>query len=106
MTDDFIAQMHIPTLPDNVPQRLESALRSRVDALLYQLREAKHRRYVAAFEIRLVRDAHKAILAASELKIPESKVWYAAFRRLVENLGYERTDVGFCKSRSGDDLLE
>jgi hypothetical protein len=97
LSDDFVEGLTIPELPEQIPQRLETALRRRVAAYLYQLREAKKAQYVPALEIRLLRDAHRAVLTAYELGLSESDVYYAEFRRLVEELGYERTDVGFKK---------
>jgi len=99
LTDDFIEDMNIPGLPDGVPARLADAIRKRVQTLLFCLKEAKQRRYVGALEIRLVRDAHRAVLTAYELGLPEGEVFYASFRELVQKLGYERTDVGFIKGK-------
>jgi len=99
-SDDFIAELGIPGLPEGIPQRLEEALRARVNALLFQLREAKRERWVKVLEVRLVREAFRAVLTAYELKIADSEVLYASFRHLVEDLGYESTDVGFTKRPS------
>lgn len=96
-SDDFIESLRIPQLPEQIPGRLEEAIRKRITALLYLLKEAKREQYVGTLEIRLVRDAHRAVLTAYELGISDSEVFYASFRQLVEELGYERTDVGFCK---------
>jgi len=96
-SNDFIEELNIPTLPEGIPQRLEEAVRARVDALLYELREAKKKSYVEILELRLVREAYYAVIVAYELKLPESEVYYATFRRLVEELGYERADVGFVR---------
>ena len=96
-SDDFIADLEIPSLPDGIPQRLEEALRGRVNALLFQLREAKREQWVKVLEVRLVREAFRAVLTAYELKITDAEVLYATFRHLVEDLGYETTDVGFVK---------
>jgi hypothetical protein len=46
---------------------------------------------------RLVRDAYRAVLTAYELGLPDCETHYASFRQLVEELGYERVDVGFRK---------
>lgn len=97
LTDDLVADLHIPALPEGIPQRLVDAIQRRVAALLYHLREAKKRRYVSALEIRLVRDAYRAVLTAYELGLPDCETHYASFRQLVEELGYERVDVGFRK---------
>lgn len=97
LTDDFIDQLNIPELPGNIPARLEVAIRKRVNALLYQLREVTGDRLVRPFEMRLVRDAHRAVLTAYELKLSDAEVLYASFRRLAEELGYERAEVGFRK---------
>ncbi len=67
--------------------------------LLYCLREAKQRRYAGAFEVRLLRDAHRAVLAAYELDLPDCQVYYAEFRKLAEELGYARVDVGYIRDR-------
>jgi hypothetical protein len=96
-TDEFIADLDIPALPEGIPQRLEEGLRARVNALLFQLREAKRERWVKVLEVRLVREAFRAVLAAHELAIADSEVLYATFRHLVEELGYESVDVGFVK---------
>jgi hypothetical protein len=96
-TDDFIADLDIPGLPEAIPQRLEEALRTRVNALLFQLREAKQKQWVKVLEVRLVREAYHAVLAAYELGLADSEVLYATFRHLVEDLGYDSTDVGFVK---------
>lgn len=98
LTDGFIADMNMPQLPDSIPQRLEDALRARVEALLFQLREARRERYVKALEVRLVREAYQAVLAAYELRIADAQVMYAMFRRLIEDLGYAPADVGFVKT--------
>ncbi|MFC1609508.1 hypothetical protein ACFL6C_00990 [Myxococcota bacterium] len=103
LTDGFFNDLNIPALPDHVPLRLEEAIKARVDALLFHVREAKQKQYVAALEIRIIREAHRAVLAADELKIPDAKVHYATFRRLLEELGYERTEVGFMKKRDSSD---
>jgi len=99
ISEDFIRDLHIPPLPPQVPLRLERALRDRVEALLFRLKEANAKKYVEPLEIRLVRDAHRVVLTAYELGVPEAEVWYASFRGLVEELGYERVDVGFAKKR-------
>lgn len=99
LSDDFIEEMRIPRLPEQIPERLADALRKRVQAFLFRLKAAKKEQYVPALEIRLVRDAHRAVLAAYELGLPEGEVFYAGFRRLVEDLDYERTDVGYTKIR-------
>jgi len=96
-TDDFVRELGLPTLPGSIPQRLEEALRTRIKALLYRLREARTERYVKLIEIRLVREAMQAVLAAHELGLSDSEALYAEFRRRVEDLGYERTDVGFAR---------
>jgi hypothetical protein len=96
-SDDFIADLDIPKLPDGIPQRLEEALHARVNALLFQLREAKKEHWVKVLEVRLVREAFRAVLTAHELGLADSEVLYANFRHLVEELGYESTDVGFVK---------
>ena len=97
LSEDFVQSLDIPSLPTHLPQRLEEAINGRVDAWLYQLREAKKRRFVKAIEVRLVRDAHRAVLTAYELGLRNAETNYATFRELVEELGYERTDVGFAK---------
>jgi hypothetical protein len=97
LSDDFVETLRIPPLPENVPQRLADAVARRVQALLFHLREAKRKRYVRALEIRLVREAYRAVLTAYELHIPDSEVHYATFRQLVEELGYEGVEVGFAK---------
>ncbi len=96
-SDDFIESFQLPKLPEKIPARLEEAIRKRVTELLYILKEAQKERYIRTLEIRLVRDAHRAVLTAYELGISDSEVFYASFRQLVEELGYERTDVGFRK---------
>jgi len=95
LTDHMMEDLDIPRLPDTIPQRLENAVRARVEAYLFQLREAARTRYVRPLEVRLLRDAHRAVLTACELEIPDAHVYYAKFRHLVEDLGYERVDVGF-----------
>jgi len=97
LTEELVAELAIPPLPEGVPQRLADAIERRVQALLYRLREASTRRYVGALEIRLVRDAFRAVLTAYELKLPDSEVYYATFRHLVDELGYDSADVGFTK---------
>jgi hypothetical protein len=96
-TDDFVRELGLPALPGSIPQRLEEALRARIKALMYRLREARAERYVKLIEIRLVREAMQAVLAAHELGLSDSEALYAEFRRRVEDLGYEPTDVGFAK---------
>ncbi len=96
-SDDFMAQLEIPDLPGQLPERLTEALGRRVDALLYQLERARHERWIDPLEVRLVRDAHCAVVTAWELGLHDGEVHYARFRDLVEALGYERTDVGFRK---------
>ncbi len=102
LTDDFIEEMEIPPPPENVPQRLAEAIQRRITALLYHLREARRRAYIGPLEIRLVRDAYRAVLTAYELQLPESEVHYATFRQLVEQLGYERVEVGFRKKEPSE----
>ena len=97
ISDDFVAELNIPGLPESVSQRLADAMLRRIQALLYHLREAKHRQYVRALEIRLVREAYRAVLTAYELGLPDCEVHYGTFRQLVEDLGYERVEVGFAK---------
>ncbi len=99
-SDDFIEGLAIPALPDSIPQRLEEAIRARVNAMLFRLREAKTERYVKVLEVRLVREAFRAVLTAYELGLADSEVLYATFRHLVEDLGFESTDVGFVKRTS------
>jgi hypothetical protein len=50
---------------------------------------------VGALELRLVRDAHRAVLTAYELGLADAEALYGDFRKLVEELGYERTEVGY-----------
>jgi len=98
ISNDHMEGLNLPELPKQLPDRLVNALRTRVKALLYELEQAARTRYVPPLEIRLVRDAHRAVLTACELGISEGEVYYARFRELVEELGYERTDVGFDRS--------
>ncbi len=95
MSNDYISDLNLPELPGKIPDRLASALRSRIEALLYHLDQAKADRYIPPLEIRLVRDAHRAVLTACELGLSDGEVYYARFRELVKELGYERTEVGF-----------
>jgi hypothetical protein len=95
LTDELIAALNIPSLPEGVPQRLEEALRARIDACLFHLRERRHDRLIPALEIRLVREAHSAVLTACELGLRDGKVYFATLRKLLEEMGYERTEVGF-----------
>lgn len=99
LTDDFMEDFQIPPLPENIPQRLEQAIKARVNSYLFHLKEAKKQKYVGALEIRLVRDAHRAVLTAYELNLTEAEAYYAEFRTLVERLGFSRVDVGFVRSR-------
>ena len=101
LTDDFVEGLHIPELPGQVPARLRKALKERTAALLFRLDEAKKAQYHGPFEVRLVRDAHRAVLTSCELGLPEGEVDYARFRELAAELGYERTEVGFRK-KGGD----
>lgn len=96
-TDDFVENLGLPSLPGSIPQRLEDALRTRIKALLFRLREAKSERYVKLIEVRLVREAMQAVLTAHELGLSDSEALYAEFRHLVEDLGYVSTLVGFAK---------
>ena len=80
ISDDFVAELNIPPLPESVPQRLADAVERRVQALLFHLREA-----------------YRAVLTAYELNLPDCEAHYATFRQLVEELGYERVEVGFAK---------
>jgi len=96
-SDGFVEDLNVPKLPDQIPARLADAIARRVNALLYRLREAEQERYVTALEVRLVRDAHRAVLTAYELGLADGEVFYASFRNLVEKLGYERTEVGYRK---------
>ena len=96
-SDVFAETLDIPTLPDRVPDRLAAAIERRVEALLYQLDRAAHERWIMPLEVRIVRDAHRAVLTAYELGLTEGEVYYARFRDLVAALGYERTDIGFRK---------
>lgn len=98
----MVADLNIPRLPESIPQRLESAIQARVEAYLFQLREATRVRYVRPLEVRLLRDAHRAVLTACELKIHDAEVYYAQFRHLAQELGYERVEVGFRKTQSED----
>jgi phosphoglycolate phosphatase-like HAD superfamily hydrolase len=98
-SDDFIVELDIPPLPEGIPQRLEEAIRARVTALLFRLREAKQEQYIKVLEVRLVREAYQAVLTAHELGIADSEVLYANFRHLVEDLDYEPADIGFVKKR-------
>ncbi len=100
VTDDLIAELGIPGLPESIPQRLEQAIQARVEAFLFHLREAAQKRYIRPLEVRLLRDAQRAVLTAIELGLHDGEIYYAKFRRLVEALGYEKTDVGF---RRADD---
>jgi hypothetical protein len=102
MSEDFMSGLDIPALPDAIPQRLEEALRARVNAFLFQLREARKEQYVKVLEVRLVRDAFRAVLTAHELNLGDSEVLYAQFRHLVEELGYKPSDVGFTKLEEED----
>lgn len=100
LTDDFVEELALPVLPESLPQRLAEAIGHRVEALLYHLREAKRRQYVGALEIRLVREAHQAVLTACELHLPDGSAYYAEFRQLMLDLGYEKVAVGFAKPDS------
>jgi hypothetical protein len=103
LTDDLIAEMHIPELPAQIPQRLEEAIVAKANSLLYHLREAKRHRYIQPLEVRLIRDTFRIVLTAYELNIPGSKVFYGEFKTLIADLGYERTDVGFIKKAEVDE---
>jgi len=92
-----MAELNIPDLPKNLPDRLVAALRARAEAFLYELEQATRNRYIAPLEIRLVRDAHRAVLTTCELGLSEGEVYYARFRKIVKELGYERSAVGFDK---------
>jgi len=94
-SEAFAETLHIPELPDHIPDRLSHAVARRTEALLYELERAAHEHWVKPLEVRLVRDAHRAVLTAYELGLSDGEVYYARFRKLVEALGYERTDVGF-----------
>jgi hypothetical protein len=95
VTEELIKELSIPSLPDNIPQRLEDALVARIEALLFHLREAKAKRYIRALQIRLARDTQRAVLTAYELHVRNAEAYYATFRGLLEELGFEKTDVGF-----------
>jgi hypothetical protein len=95
LTDDFVESLDIPPLPDSIPARLENALRRRIMAFMHYLKSARKQRYVGALELRLVRDAHRAVLTAYELGLADAEALYGDFRKLVEELGYERTEVGY-----------
>lgn len=97
-TDDFIEELGLPTMPGKLPKRLEDALRTRIKALFFRLREARTEKYVEAIEIRLVRDTMQSVLTAHELGLSDSEALYAQFRHLVEDLGYVSTQVGFAKA--------
>ena len=97
VSEDFIKGLNIPALPEGIPSRLEDALRARISSLLFHLREAKRERYVKVLEVRLAREAHRAVLTAHELHLRDAEVLYAQFRRLLEDLGYRSTDVGFTR---------
>ncbi len=99
LTDDFARDLEVPTLPDQIPARLADALRRRVQAYLFYLREARRERYVPAMEIRLIRDAQRAVLTAFELNLSEKEVFYAEFRQSLEALGYQRCEAGYRKIR-------
>ncbi len=99
LTDDFVKDLEIPALPDKVPARLSDAIRRRVQAYLFYLKEARGERYVPAMEVRLIRDAQRAVLTAFELNLSEREVMYAEFRQAVEALGYERAEAGYRKIR-------
>ncbi len=94
LTDQFIEDLDLPPLPDS-PQRLADAVRDRINAHLFRLKESRRDRYHTPFEIRLVRDTHRIVLTAYELGLPDAEAHYAQFRELVEEMGYERTDVGY-----------
>jgi hypothetical protein len=96
-TDDFVEDLNLPAIPGSPPKRLEEALRTRIKALFFHLRQAKKERYIPAIEIRLVRDTMQSVLTAHELGLSDSEALYAKFRRLVEELGYVSTQVGFAK---------
>ena len=99
MTDDFARDLQIPALPDRIPDRLTEALKRRVQAYIYHLQQARGGRYAPAMEVRLIRDAQRAVLTAFELNLPDGEVIYAEFRRAVEELGYERCEAGYRKLR-------
>jgi hypothetical protein len=96
LTEDFMASLKIPPLPD-VPDRLAEAVTARVQLFLFHLREAKHQGHIKPFEVRLIRDALGAVLTAFELHVREAPEFYAEFHELVLALGYVRTDIGFMK---------
>ena len=95
LTDGFIDDLQLPGLPDGIPDRLTQAIRERVNAHLFRLKEAKQVQWHKPFEVRLVRDAHRIVLTAYELGLPEAEAYYATFRELAEDLGYHRVDVGY-----------
>ncbi len=97
LTDDFARDLNVPALPERIPDRLADALRKRVQAYLYHLQKARGGRYAPAMEIRLIRDAQRAVLTAFELNLSDGEVIYAEFRRAVEALGYQRCEAGYRK---------
>ena len=67
-------------------------------ALVFPENLAKNERYIKPLEVRLVRDALRAVLTAHELGLPDNEIIYAQFRHLVEELGYRSVDAGFVKA--------
>lgn len=102
VTDELMKEFNIPALPENVPARLEEAIRKRVQALLYAIKEARTRRYAPVLETRLIRDAYRAVLTAYELGLADGEVYFAQFRSLVEEMGYERAAIGFKKGEGAE----
>ena len=100
LTDDFARGLNVPALPDRIPDRLADALKRRVQAYIFHLQQASGGRYAPAMEIRLIRDAQRAVLTAFELNLPDREVTYAEFRRAVEALGYQRCEAGYRKLQS------
>jgi len=90
-----MAELGIPELPRGLPQRLEHALTRRIEALLYRLEQSVGRRHLRPLEVRLARDAHRAVLAGHELGVKDSEVHYARLRAVLAELGYERCEVGY-----------
>ncbi|MFC1754455.1 hypothetical protein ACFL96_13855 [Thermoproteota archaeon] len=99
VTDNFLeTELHIPEL-SSVPERLEQSIKSRTEQCLHYLKWMNSQDYATPYEVRLIVETRDMISTAKMLGINDADRYYAQFKNLVEDLGYERIDRGFKKKK-------
>ena len=97
-TDFIIEEMDIPEIP-RASERIIDALKKRAAYCIHLMRQAQHQEIGILGEMALMTHTENAIIAAKVFGIKEADTYHGQFRRLVDDLGYERIGTRYTKRR-------